>query len=115
MKVVKRSAGKRPETGGQTKKPGKYVLHLYIAGLSPRSQSAIANIRKICESHLPGSYELVIKDIYQNPIFARDGQILAAPTLVKKLPLPLRRFVGDLSRTERVLAGLDLRKQKPGR
>ena len=110
-KVTSQIKKQRTAVGGTKRATGKYVLHLYVAGLSPRSQSAIANIRKICESHLPGSYELVIKDIYQNPIFARDGQILAAPTLVKKLPLPLRRFVGDLSRTERVLAGLDLRKK----
>lgn len=87
----------------------QYVLHLYVAGLSPRSQKAIKNISKICDELLPGRYELVIKDIYQNPIIARNGQILAVPTLVKKLPLPLRRFVGDLSDTKKLLVGLDLR------
>ena len=90
-------------------KPKKYIFHLYVAGLSPRSQKAIENIQKICNEYLKGRYELAIQDIYQNPIFARNGQILAAPTLIKELPLPLRRFVGDMSNTERLLVGLDLR------
>jgi circadian clock protein KaiB len=92
-------------------KSKKYVLHLYIAGLSPRSQKAIKNIKKLCEKYLSGQYELAIHDIYQNPILAKNGQILAAPTLIKELPLPLRRFVGDLSNTERLLVGLDLRSE----
>ena len=93
----------------KTPKFNKYVLHLYVAGLSPRSQKAIKNIRKICDEHLPGQYQLTIKDIYQNPILAKNGQILAAPTLIKELPLPLRRFVGDMSDTNKLLVGLDLR------
>jgi circadian clock protein KaiB len=88
--------------------PGKYVLRLYVSGTTPNSQRAIDNIRKICEEHLQNRYELEIIDIYQQPALARDGQIVAAPTLIKKLPLPLRRFIGDMSKTEKILIGLDL-------
>ena len=93
----------------QKNKSKKYVLHLYVAGLSPRSQKAIENIKKICREHLQGRCKLVIQDIYQNPIIAKNGQILAAPTLIKKLPLPLRIFVGDMSDNKKLLVGLDLR------
>lgn len=88
--------------------PGKYVLRLYIAGTTPRSTRAVANIRKICEQNLNGRYELEIVDIYQNPAIAQGEQIIAAPTLVKQLPLPLRRFIGDLSDTERILVGMEI-------
>ena len=91
---------------------GKYVLKLYITGMTPRSQQAIANIKKICEEHLAGRYELQIIDVYQQPVLARGEQIIAAPTLIKKLPEPLRRFIGDMSNTERILLGLDLRPKK---
>jgi circadian clock protein KaiB len=86
-----------------------YVLRLYVTGLTARSQRAIANIKRICEEHLHGRYDLEVIDIYQHPTLTKGEQILAAPTLIKKLPLPLRRFIGDLSNTERVLLGLDLR------
>lgn len=91
---------------------GTYVLRLYVAGLTPNSQKAIDNVKKICEEHLQGRYELEIIDIYQQPIFAKEGHIVAAPTLVKELPLPLRKFIGDMSQTERILYGLDLRIKK---
>jgi circadian clock protein KaiB len=87
----------------------KYVLRLYVTGLTPRSQAAITNIRALCEEYLKGRYALEVIDIYQRPTLAKDEQILAAPTLIKKLPLPIRRLVGDMSRQERVLLGLDLR------
>jgi circadian clock protein KaiB len=87
----------------------KYVLRLYVAGLTPRSQTAIKNIKKICEEHLKGRYDLEVIDVYQKPVLAKGEQIIAAPTLIKKLPLPLRRFIGDLSDSERILLGLDLR------
>ena len=87
----------------------RYLLRLYVTGMTPQSTRAIANIRKICEEHLAGRYELEVVDIYQQPGLAQGEQILAAPTLIKKLPLPLRRLIGDLSNTERVLLGLDLR------
>jgi circadian clock protein KaiB len=86
-----------------------YVLRLFVVGMSPRSQDAIANVRDLCEKHLKGRYELEVVDIHQHPLSASENQILAAPTLIKKLPLPLRKFVGDMTKTERILAGLDLR------
>jgi len=88
---------------------GNYVLTLYVTGATPRSLRAIENIREICEEHLQGRYELSVVDIYQQPSLAKGEQIVAAPTLIKKLPLPLRRIIGDLADTERVLYGLDLR------
>ena len=94
------------------KKHQKYVLNLYVAGLSPRSQKAIKNIKKICDEHLQGRYELMVQDIYQNPIIAKNGQILAAPTLIKAFPLPLRKFVGDMSDTKKLIVGLDLRSKE---
>lgn len=87
----------------------EYVLRLYVAGMSPKSMQAIANIKRICEEHLPGKYKLEIIDIYQYPIFAKDGQIVAAPTLVKELPPPLRKLIGSMENTERVLLGMDLK------
>jgi circadian clock protein KaiB len=89
-------------------KDGEYTLRLYITGMTPRSARAIANLREICETHLKGRYQLEVIDIYQQPEKARDGQVLATPTLIKLLPQPLRRIVGDLSRKERILLGLDL-------
>jgi circadian clock protein KaiB len=91
---------------------GKYVLRLYVAGATPASTAAIMNIKKICEENLNGRYELAVIDIYQQPVLARDEQILAAPTLIKKLPLPIRRFIGDMANKERILVGLDLRTQE---
>ncbi len=88
--------------------PENYVLRLYVSGATPRSVSAIENIREICESHLQGRYDLQVIDIYQQPELARNAGIIAAPTLIKQLPLPLRKILGDLSETERVLVGLDL-------
>jgi circadian clock protein KaiB len=86
-----------------------YVLRLYVTGATPRSARAISNIRKICEAHLEGRYDLEVVDITEHPMLAEGEQIIAAPTLIKKLPLPLRRFIGDMSQTERILLGLDLR------
>jgi circadian clock protein KaiB len=90
----------------------KYVLRLFIAGMTPRSRRAIENIKRICEQELENRYELEIIDIYQQPELAATDQIIAAPTLIKKLPLPLRKVIGDLSDTERVVVGLDLRPRK---
>ncbi len=87
----------------------RYLLKLYITGTTPTSTKAIVNIRKICEKHLNGRYDLEIIDITQHHTLAEGEQIIAAPTLIKKLPLPLRRFIGDMSQTERILLGLDLR------
>jgi circadian clock protein KaiB len=86
----------------------KYELRLFVTGVTPRSTLAIANIKAICEEHLKGRYALEVVDIYQQPELAKTEQIIAAPTLIKKLPLPLRKFIGDLSNKERILIGLDL-------
>lgn len=86
----------------------KYVLRLFVAGTSRRSLRALQNLKKILEEELEGRYELEVIDIYQQPIFAKEGQIVAAPTLIKELPLPLRKLVGDLSDTGKVLAGLSI-------
>jgi circadian clock protein KaiB len=88
-----------------------YVLRLYVTGMTPRSARAIENVRAICEEHLEGRYDLQVIDVYQQPTLARGEQIIAAPTLIKELPLPLRRIIGDMSNKERVLLGLDLRRR----
>ncbi len=87
----------------------KYVLRLYVAGMTPRSARAIKNIVVICEKRLQGIYDLEVIDIYKHPTLAKGEQIVAVPTLVKQLPLPLRRFIGDLSDAEKIILGLDLR------
>jgi circadian clock protein KaiB len=87
----------------------KYLLRLYVAGATPKSTQAIMNIKKICEEHLKDRYELEVIDIYQQPTLAKGEQIIAAPTLVKKLPPPLRRFIGSMADMERILVGLDLK------
>ena len=92
----------------------RYVLRLYIAGTTPHAARAIVNIRKICEEHLQGRYDLEIVDLSRNPALAESEQIIAAPTLIKKLPLPLRRFIGDMSHTEKIILGLDLREKEGG-
>jgi circadian clock protein KaiB len=86
----------------------KYVLRLYVTGMTPRSLHAIEKIRKICEENLQGRYELEIVDVYQQPQVAKNEQIIAAPTLIKKLPLPLRKFIGDMSDQDKILIGLNL-------
>ena len=91
-------------------KKQKYLLRLYIAGSTPQSNRAVANIKIICEEHLKGQYELEVVDLYEKPYLAAGEQIIAAPTLIKQLPLPLRRIIGDMSDTDRVLVGLDLRR-----
>lgn len=88
---------------------GKYVLRLYITGSTRRSSRAVANLKAICESHLQGRYELEVVDLYQRAELARGRQIIVAPTLVKQLPLPVRRLIGDLSDTRRVLLALNLK------
>lgn len=93
-------------------KENAYVLRLYVAGMGPKSIQAINNIKHIFEEYAPGMYELEIIDIYQHPVFARDGQIVAAPTLIKELPPPLRKLIGSMSDTERVLMGMDLKSKK---
>ena len=111
MKVklkVKRSKEKA-ENNGDTAAPQKYILRLYVTGQTPRSVKSIENLKHFCESHLKDRYEMEVIDIYQQPALASENQIIAVPTLIKKLPLPLRRLVGDFSNNERVLTGLDLK------
>jgi circadian clock protein KaiB len=90
----------------------KYVLRLYVAGISPRSSEAIRKVTALCENHLIGRYDLEIIDIHQQPALAKDAQIIAAPTLIKKLPLPLRRLIGSMADEEKILVGLELRPKK---
>ena len=89
-----------------------YSLRLYVAGMSSLSVEAITNIKRICEEELAGRYELEVIDLYQRPCLAADEQIIAVPTLIRNLPLPLRHLIGDLSNKERVLVGLDFREKK---
>lgn len=86
----------------------RYVLRLYVTGQTPRSLRAIQNIKRICEEYLQGRYDLEVIDIYQRPSLAKGEKVIAAPTLVKSLPAPIRRFVGDLSDSEKILFGLDI-------
>jgi circadian clock protein KaiB len=90
----------------------RYVLRLYVAGLTPQSRVAIRNVTAICEEHLAGRYDLQVIDIYQQPVLAKGEQIIAAPTLIKKLPLPLRKLIGSMADKEKVLVGLDLRAKR---
>jgi circadian clock protein KaiB len=86
-----------------------WELRLYVAGQTPKSITALANLRRICEQHMQGRYQIEVIDLVQNPRLAQGDQILAIPTLVRRLPEPMRKIIGDLSNTERVLVGLDLR------
>ena len=87
----------------------RYILRLYVSGMTPKSTAAIRNVKKICEEYLKDRYDLEVIDIYQQPTLAKGEQIIAAPTLIKKIPLPLRKLIGDMADTERILLGLDLR------
>jgi circadian clock protein KaiB len=88
----------------------RYALRLYVAGTAEKSAAAITRLRALCDQHLAGRYELQVVDVYQEPLLAFEGRILAAPTLVKAAPLPVRRLVGDLSDTEKVITALDIRR-----
>jgi circadian clock protein KaiB len=105
MEKVKQQ-GKSPKTSKE------WELRLYVAGQTPKSLAAFANLKKICEDHLEGEYHIEVIDLLKNPQLASGDQILAIPTLVRKLPEPIRKIIGDLSNTERVLVGLDIREQK---
>ena len=98
------AAGGEPQGGPDE----RYILRLYVAGMTSRSARAVENVRTFCEKHLEGRYELQVIDVYQQPALAKSEQLIAAPTLIKKLPLPLRRLIGDMSNEDRVLVGLDL-------
>jgi circadian clock protein KaiB len=90
------------------KESDRWTLKLYIAGQTPKSITAFANLKKLCEEHLKGMYSIEIVDLLENPTLARGDQILAIPTLVRKLPEPIKKIIGDLSNTERVMVGLDI-------
>ena len=95
------------EASGATPRE-RYLLRLYVSGMTSRSARAVKNLQSICDEYLEGRYDLEVIDIYQQPVLTRGEQIIAAPTLVKKLPLPTRRIIGDMSDRERVLLGLDI-------
>jgi len=103
----------KPKRRSQSRRPEKtWELRLYVAGQTPKSLAAFANLKKICEEHLAGQYHIEVIDLIKKPQLASGDQILAIPTLVRKLPEPIRKIIGDLSDTERVLVGLNLREQK---
>jgi circadian clock protein KaiB len=96
------------ERAGHARSSERYILRLYVTGMTTRSSRAVSNLQAICDEYLYGRYDLEIIDIYQQPALAKGEQIIAAPTLIKKLPLPMRRIIGDMSNREHVLLGLDL-------
>jgi len=108
---IKAETAKTSRRKEQPAKAGsdKWVLRLYVAGQTPKAVTAFNNLKLICEEQLKGKYQIEVIDLLKNPQLARDNQILAIPTLVRKLPLPVRNIIGDLSNTERVLVGLDLK------
>ena len=105
-KVQRAGNGSSPEAGSED--GARWNLRLYVAGQTPRSLSAFKNLKEICEEYLKGKYHIEVVDLMENPTLARGDQILAVPTLVRKLPQPIRKIIGDLSNTERVLVGLDI-------
>jgi circadian clock protein KaiB len=107
-----KKARRRPANGGPPQnvsdERSRWNLRLYVAGQTPRSLTALKNLKDICEEYLKGQYHIEVIDLMENPTLARGDQILAVPTLVRKLPQPIRKIIGDLSNTERVLVGLDI-------
>ena len=95
--------------GSDTHRQHTWLLRLYVAGRSPKCVTALANLKRFCEEHMAGQYEIEVIDLLENPRLAKDDQIVAIPTLVRKLPEPLRKIIGDLSNSERMLVGLDLK------
>ncbi len=106
-RVESHATAKTPKAGGENE--NKWMLRLYVAGQTPKALTAFANLKRICEEHLQGKYQIEVIDLLVNPTLAKDDQILALPTLVRKLPEPVKKIIGDLSNTERVLVGLDIR------
>ncbi len=97
------------EAAAEERSNSHYVMRLYISGMTPKSQRAIDNLKAICEDYLKDRYKLEIIDIFQQPELARAEQVIAAPTLIKELPPPLRKFIGDMSQTEKILVGLEVK------
>ncbi|HXU92436.1 MAG TPA: circadian clock KaiB family protein [Gallionella sp.] len=102
-----------PENNAGSSGPAEWELRLYVAGQTPRSIAALKNLKELCETHLKGRYRIEVVDLLVNPQLSREDEILAVPTLVRKLPEPIQKIIGDLSNTERVLVGLQLRPGKP--
>lgn len=101
------------DDGAAEADPHPYHLRLYVAGQTAKSVAALANLKRVCEEHLAGRYDIEVIDLVKNPQLAAGDQILAVPTLVRRLPAPLKRIIGDLSNTEKVLVGLDIRPKAP--
>jgi circadian clock protein KaiB len=110
---MKKAQNKNKNAAGSPAPRKKWELRLYVAGQTPKSLAAFANLKKICETHVPGEYHIEVIDLLKHPGLAKGDQIFAIPTLVRKLPEPIRKIIGDLSNTERVLIGLDLRPLEP--
>jgi circadian clock protein KaiB len=110
---MKQTTGKPGRKSSAQTKGEFWQLRLYVAGQTPKAMAAFANLEKICEAHMAGKYHIEVIDLLQDPALARGDQILAVPALVRKLPMPIRKIIGDLSNTERVLVGLDLRHADP--
>jgi circadian clock protein KaiB len=113
MTTATKKSRRRPSSNGRpsqsaSEELARWNLRLYVAGQTPRSVTAFNNLKKICEEYLKGKYHIEVVDLMENPTLARGDQILAVPTLVRKLPQPIRKIIGDLSNTERVLVGLDI-------
>ncbi|HEX3178996.1 MAG TPA: circadian clock KaiB family protein [Methylomirabilota bacterium] len=111
---MKRRPPSPPKGGDEGNNPDVWNLRLYVAGQTPKSARAISNLRKICDEHLAGRYSIEVIDLLKDPHLARGDQILAIPTLVRRLPEPIKKIIGDLSNSERVLIGLDLRAAPKG-
>jgi circadian clock protein KaiB len=110
--ALKDSVAEFEKAAQSAAKDQMYVLRLYVAGITRKSSAAILAVKDICEQNLKGHYDLEIIDIYQQPTLAKGEQIIAVPTLIKKLPAPLRRFIGDLADQDKILVGLDLKPKK---
>ena len=117
MKTTPSKKLRRPSNGllPPTEESKRWNLRLYVAGQTPRSLTAFKNLKEICEEYLKGKYHIEVVDLMENPTLARGDQILAIPTLVRKLPQPIRKIIGDLSNTERVLVGLDIQPRNNGK
>jgi circadian clock protein KaiB len=106
---TKNTPAKRVRKKAAKRAVARYALRLYITGQTPRSRQSVENLRALCDKYIPGQFDLEVVDIYQQPAMAAAGQIIAAPTLIKSMPLPLRRLVGDFSDQSRVILGLDIK------
>jgi circadian clock protein KaiB len=106
--MVRSRATTKRARGGKASRDGKWTLRLYVAGQTPKSLTAFSNLKRFCEQHLAGKYRIQVIDLLKRPQLARGDQILAVPTLVRKLPQPIKKIIGDLSQEQRVLIGLDL-------